>query len=638
MKKIILVLGVMFTCFYLRVNIKATDKQNIHVIYSDYTVYKDQEFMITLNFEQVNLYYSTQIVLELGEYFEVLSDEPCELLINSYYNREEVYVNSIENNVIRFVAFKKTTDNSSSFNNIVQITLKSKINCSDVREYLQNIKIGLFNEEYQTIPVNLITSEGIKVEWLKDLYQIELGNDLPDFTNDIKISNRLDSEYIIKVFVDKIDIYKVGPQIVTVYVYDYTNSSCVILNRTVNIVDNKKPVITGKKEVVINDFELELEKLSNYEVTDNYDEEPFLSIQYLTSSDEEIESIEEFLRYLKSNNVGFIKVTATDSSKNQSDEFIQTIKIIDNTAPTIEIPSKIIINDYEIDKFNLNDYLKVTDAYDEKPIIKYYINELENPNIINELSKSYDLNILFIAFDKYNNKSEEVNVKIQLLDTTPPQIEKINDLIINDIDFISIDDAINKSINVTDNFTLPLEFKYQYFYQEEVTKDEYMTLLYQGLNLKVFVSALDLAMNESNKVMIETKLIDTTPPNIIIKNVEEGKKYLTIPSVIYEVSDNFNSGVDVEIFLDGEIYQNTPINIIGKHSLLLVVKDKEGNETTKTVNFEIIKNNLIGCGLDADCYSENYETIIYIAFSILVLSILIFLIKIIIRKNKTKIH
>lgn len=638
MKKIILVLGVMFTCFYLRVNIKATDKQNIHVIYSDYTVYKDQEFMITLNFEQVNLYYSTQIVLELGEYFEVLSDEPCELLINSYYNREEVYVNSIENNVIRFVAFKKTTDNSSSFNNIVQITLKSKINCSDVREYLQNIKIGLFNEEYQTIPVNLITSEGIKVEWLKDLYQIELGNDLPDFTNDIKISNRLDSEYIIKVFVDKIDIYKVGPQIVTVYVYDYTNSSCVILNRTVNIVDNKKPVITGKKEVVINDFELELEKLSNYEVTDNYDEEPFLSIQYLTSSDEEIESIEEFLRYLKSNNVGFIKVTATDSSKNQSDEFIQTIKIIDNTAPTIEIPSKIIINDYEIDKFNLNDYLKVTDAYDEKPIIKYYINELENPNIINELIKSYDLNILFIAFDKYNNKSEEVNVKIQLLDTTPPQIEKINDLIINDIDFISIDDAINKSINVTDNFTLPLEFKYQYFYQEEVTKDEYMTLLYQGLNLKVFVSALDLAMNESNKVMIETKLIDTTPPNIIIKNVEEGKKYLTIPSVIYEVSDNFNSGVDVEIFLDGEIYQNTPINIIGKHSLLLVVKDKEGNETTKTVNFEIIKNNLIGCGLDADCYSENYETIIYIAFSILVLSILIFLIKIIIKKNKTKIH
>lgn len=638
MKKIILILGVMFTCFYLRVNIKATDKQNIHVIYSDYTVYKDQEFMITLNFEQVNLYYSTQIVLELGEYFEVLSDEPCELLINSYYNREEVYVNSIENNVIRFVAFKKTIDNSSSFNNIVQITLKSKINCSDVREYLQNIKIGLFNEEYQTIPVNLITSEGIKVEWLKDLYQIELGNDLPDFTNDIKISNRLDSEYIIKVFVDKIDISKVGPQIVTVYVYDYTNSSCVILNRTVNVVDNKKPVITGKKEVVINDFELELEKLSNYEVTDNYDEEPFLSIQYLTSNDEEIESIEEFLRYLKSNNVGFIKVTATDSSKNQSDEFIQTIKIIDNTAPTIEIPRKIIINDYEIDKFNLNDYLKVTDAYDKKPIIKYYINELENPNIINELSKSYDLNILFIAFDKYNNKSEEVNIKIKLLDTTPPQIEKINDLIINDIDFISIDDAINKSIKVTDNFAIPLEFKYQYFYQEEVTKDEYMTLLYQGLNLKVFVSALDQELNESNKIMIETKLIDTTPPNIFIKNIEEGKKYLTIPSVIYEVSDNFNSGVDVEIFLDGEIYQNTPINIIGKHSLLLVVKDKEGNETTKTVNFEIIKNNLIGCGLDADCYSENYETIIYIAFSILVLSILIFLIKIIIKKNKTKIH
>ena len=69
-----------------------------------------------------------------------------------------------------------------------------------------------------------------------------------------------------------------------------------------------------------------------------------------------------------------------------------------------------------------------------------------------------------------------------------------------------------------------------------------------------------------------------------------------------------------------------------------MAKDASGNETSKTVNFEIIKNNLIGCGLDANCYSENYQTVLYIAFSILVVSVLTFMVKLIIKKNKTKIN
>lgn len=637
MRKIVILIGIMFFSLCYQFNIKAENAQNIHIIYSNYTVYKDQEFIITINFEQVNLYYSTQIVLDLGEYFEVSNEVPCELLINSYYSKDEVYVNNVENNIIRFVAFKKTNENSTTFNNIVQITLKSKINCSDVRKYLQNVKIGLFDAEYQTIPINLITSEGIKVEWLKDIYEIELGSNLPDFNDDITISNRKEDEYIVKVFVDKINVNKVGPQIVTIYVYDYTNSSCVILNRTVNIVDNEKPVISGKKEIVINDIDLELNKLTNYQVTDNYDEKPDLLVQYFTEDLELISSIDEFLQYLKNHTIGIIKLAATDSSKNQSNEFIQTIKIIDTTPPEVIIDDEIIVNDFELDKFNINDYLKITDDYDNSPIVKYYINGVENPNIQKELLKNYDLNILLVSIDKFGNKSSETNVKVTLLDTTSPTIEKISDLIINDTEFVSIEDAITNIIKVNDNFNLPLEYKYKYFNDEEITKEEYINLLYLGLKLKVEVSAIDQASNESNKVMVETMLVDTTPPNVIVKNIEENKKYLTIANVEYQVFDNFNNDLEVKLFLDGEIYQNTPINIIGKHSLLIVVKDSKGNETNKTINFEIIKNNLIGCGLDKDCYTENYQTILYIAFSLLVLSILIFMTKILIRKNK-KIH
>ncbi len=639
MRKWIVLLGILLLSNLYKYNVFCESEKNIHVIYSDLSVDKNEEFLITLNFEQVELYSSIQLVFEIGEYFEVVNDVPCELLINSYYNSDEVYVNDIENNVIRFVAFKKTNENLPTFNNIVQITLRSKINCKDVREYLQNIKIGLFGVDYQTIPVNVVTSEGIKVEWLKDSYEIKLGDQLPDFSNDINISNRKDSEFIIKIITDKIDINKVGSQVVTVYVYDFTNSSCIILTKAINIVDTEKPIISGKPEIVINDFELSKEHLYDFEVIDNYDQNPLIIISYYNRNGDEILNENDFFTYLKNNLSGVIKVTAKDFSKNESDEFVQTIKINDTTAPSININNLIEIMDYEIESFDINKYLTVFDSYDQNPIIKYFINETENPDIILELNKTYKVNLLIYAYDLSQNRSEEVNVEILLVDTTPPTIEKTDDLIIKDSEFSDLNLMINNVIKTSDNFKLPLDITCEYYNVDKVIeKDTFINLLYQGIKLKVKVYALDSFLNKSNQITLDVQLIDTTSPTITVKNIEENKKYLTIPNIDYSVSDNFNNDLTVELLLDGEIYQNTPINIIGSHTLVVNAKDASGNETTKTIKFEIIKNNLIGCGLDAECYSENYQTIIYIAFSILTLAVLIFLVKIIIKKNKTKIH
>ena len=329
MKRLVIIIGIIFLLNFNKYNINAESSKNIHVIYSDLSVEQNQEFMITLNFEQVELYYSIQIILELGEYFETVNDVPCELLLNSYYSQNEVYVNDVENNVIRFVAFKKSSENSSNFNNIIQLTLRSKITCNDVRNYLQNIKIGLFDAQYQTIPVNLITSEGIKVEWLKEVYELELGNDLPNFSDNILVSNRNEDEYIVKVLTEKININKVGPQVVTVYVYDFRNASCIILTKAINILDLKKPIITGLEEVIIDDTNLNLDQLTNYIVQDNYDQNLTLNINYYSNSGELIKTKNDFYEYLKKNLVGVIKVIAIDSSKNESDEFTQTIKIND---------------------------------------------------------------------------------------------------------------------------------------------------------------------------------------------------------------------------------------------------------------------------------------------------------------------
>ena len=427
MKKLAFIICLLIFCNTYKIYGYSNDQKNIHIIYSDLAVDKDEQFMITLNFENVELYYSIQVILELGEYFEVVGTKPCELLLNSYYSEDEVYVNCVEDNVIRFVAFKKTNENLTNFNNILQITLKSKINCQDVRKYLQDMKIGLFDAEYQTIPVNLITSEGIKVEWLKEFYEVKLGNDLPNFSDDIVISNRNKDEYIVKVLTDKINVNKVGPQVVTVYVYDFTNSSCVILTKAINILDLEKPVITGLNEIIINDFELTEDKLQNYSIKDNYDETPTVNISYMSSDGDNIKSLDEFIEYLNKNTVGTIKLTAIDSSKNASDEFVQTIKINDTTAPNILIDETIEIKDVEIQDFDIYDYLSISDNYDLNPAVLFLIDG-ETINIIEELTSHYEINVLVYATDKFLNKSEEHNILIKLIDTTPPKLEKTEDL------------------------------------------------------------------------------------------------------------------------------------------------------------------------------------------------------------------
>lgn len=639
MRKIILLIGIIFMLYLNQIDIHAEGNKNIHVIYSDLSVEKEQEFMITINFEEVELYYSIQLIIELGDYFEVVSDSPCELLINSFFKDEEVYVNSIEDNIIRFVAFKKYSDYSSNLNNIVQITLRSKINCQDVRNYLQNIKIGLFNASYQTIPVSMITSEGIKVEWIKEKYEFELGSDLPNFSYDIKISNRKSNEFLIKIISDQIDVNKIGPQVVTVYVYDFTNSSCVILTKPVNIVDLQKPEITGQKEVIINDIDLSINCLENFNVSDNYDQYPQLNIKYHQQNGEVINSKEDFLEYLKTNTIGIICVTAVDSSKNESFEFYQTIKINDTTPPNIQIEQLIEIKDIEFDRFDLSNYLKVKDCYDQNPEIYYLIDNVEVTNIKESLLKNYNITVEIYSRDCFNNQSPKTSVTIKLVDTTPPVVVKNNDLIINDTEYTDIDLLVQNIIKTSDNFMLPLEIKYDFMFEEnKISEEEFKDLLFQSKRLKILVKVVDQALNESNLVIIDAQLIDTTSPNIIIKNIENNKKYLNIPSVDYLVIDNFKNNVTIEVFLDGEIYQNTPINLIGKHVLVIHATDEVGNETVKEVNFEIIKNNLIGCGLDTECYTENYQTILYVAFGILIISIFIFMIKLIINKNQTKLH
>jgi len=86
---------------------------------------------------------------------------------------------------------------------------------------------------------------------------------------------------------------------------------------------------------------------------------------------------------------------------------------------------------------------------------------------------------------------------------------------------------------------------------------------------------------------LEIVLLDTTPPSITIKGVEEGKTYKVPVLPLIEVDDGEAA---ITITLNGAPYTGTPISENGNYKLEVTAVDKAGNTSHKVVNFVIDKN------------------------------------------------
>ena len=632
MKKIILIVVFsLFIIFDSKTIYSSTN--NINIIFSDYQVEQGEEFEILINFNNIEKIQSMQLVIEVNQYFELTNDVPCSLNLNSYFTDDEIYVNEYLDNVIKFVCFKKTTNNN--FNNLCVIKLTAKSNISNVSEHFKTMKLSLFNDQYELIPLSVRISEGIKIEWLNSDYIIDLYGEIPDFLNDIKVLNRDPNEYFINLITEKINTSVVCNTVVSIYVVDYTNNQTIYISKSVRIVDQVEPTLCGNSVINIKDKDLTSDNFIQFSVSDNYDQNPLIYTKYYDQEKKEIQDQNKFYEYLKSNQIGYLETYAVDSSKNQSNVLTQMIKISDTTAPLIEC-GDIEVKDVDLSNFNLLDYIKITDAYDPNPKFYYMINNTDELDIISHLSNDYQVNLSLYSIDLSNNSSIEYNIKITLVDTINPTIEKIQDLEIIDSNFTTLELELLNAFKAYDNFNLDLTYQYTYILEEVVSKEDFMKGIYSQAIGTVQVYVVDSYQNSSNIIEVKIKLVDTTPPVIIIENIEEGKKYLSIPSIIYKVTDNFNNELTTVVLLDGEEYKNSTINMIGHHTIEIIVTDGANNTTNKIVNFDIIKNNLIGCGTDPTCYKDNYLDIIYLALLFFSVSVFIVIVRIAIKRNKRR--
>ncbi|MBQ2892466.1 MAG: hypothetical protein IJE45_06195 [Bacilli bacterium] len=624
---IILLLNIVFNNY----TIVYGNTNNVYVIYSDLELKKNDELRIVINVEDANYYNSCIINIDIKDDFSLVNSVPCELLLNSYFDEEEIYVNELTNNNIRFVAFKNKSNTTTTFNNLVQITLKANSNIKDVISYFDSINITLQDKSNNTIVPTINYSEGMKVEWDKESYIVELNEKLPDFLSDIVIYNREEDEYTIKLIVDDINTSVVSNKIVSVYIYDYVNSSQLYISKTISIVDNIRPIIKGNSVIEINDVDLTKDSIFNYTTSDNYDDVLTSYITYYNQEQKEVKDLDAFVKYLSSNTIGYLKIIVEDSSKNKSEELVQTIKIIDTTSPVVSYNKEIEIEDRLLDSFNILDYIKAVDQYDTNPLIVFN----EDINLVEYLKEHISIELTFNSKDCFNNKTDDYIISISIIDTVIPTIDKLNDLSLKDVHFGSFEEYLSKCFKVVDNYPNYV-INYKYMSTQEVNFEDFKKYLFSNNTGNIIINVEDSSNNISNDIEIVVKVEDTTPPVVSINNIEEGKKYLTISSVDYVIKDNFTSSIDTKIYLDGNEYKGNTINQLGVHTIRIVCTDESNNTTNFEVNFEIIKNNLIGCGTDLDCYSDNYMDVIYIALILFFSTVFIVIVRVAVKRSKTR--
>ncbi len=195
--------------------------------------------------------------------------------------------------------------------------------------------------------------------------------------------------------------------------------------------------------------------------------------------------------------------------------FSTIINVVDNVSPIVEASDEYSINDTELINIDFNNFIYVSDNYDEKLniLVNYYDKNMNilNDNIIEQFKMDFTIYVGYIAVDSSFNESEELFVKFVLNDLTAPKIE---------VDDIYIIDSELEQFNVLDNIIIIDELDsnpsviLSFYNNKEELIDDYKQHLTINECCYMDVYGKDIFNNISSKYRIKLFLVDTTAPII----------------------------------------------------------------------------------------------------------------------------
>lgn len=652
-KKIYFIISILLMTIMLSsLKIKANSLANLYVVFNKLSFKNDEIVDITINLDQFIDLNEIKLQIKIkNEYFEpILEDNKPFYFDSASIFKTDIINDYIDNSYLRLRLIKDSVIDSGYYsnykNNVCHFRLKTKRPINDIKEYFtldnyeeMGLSVYLFNTNDKIINYKISYNQKIQITWDKEEYIVEVFSDVPNFKEDIVIANRESNQYEF-LLEKQINTDLIGLKTIHVGVYDKLTADYIILSKPVEVVDTTKPTITYPNIIEINDDELlEIDLLHYIECNDNYDEYLKIQFQYFSYEGVEINNLELFTNYLSNHYQGYLIVKCEDTSGNVAITPNILIRVKDTKPPQITKLDEIRINDIDIETIDLEKYFQITDQYDNNPrvILKFFDTELNDESSLKKrLSKGEKIKFEYMAIDESGNSTERFNCLIIPVDTIAPNIEVV-DLEILDTDYNY--SVIEKSLKVVDNFIYQCNLNKNYYIcEEEVDYDTFNNMVQRGYLGKIRYQAIDLAGNTSGYYYQSIKLIDTTQPIIEVENINESQKYTNIEKINYHISDNFDN-VEFEVWLDDLVYEESQLVNLekGLHKFKIIAKDTSNNVSQVEITFEIIEDNLIGCGNDPRCYLNNYLEVVIMVIALIVFVAIIIVIKIIMyNKKKTK--
>lgn len=652
-KKIYFIISILLITIMLSsLKIKANSLANLYVVFNKLSFKNDEIVDITINLDQFIDLNEIKLQIKIkNEYFEpILEDNKPFYFDSASIFKTDIINDYIDNSYLRLRLIKDSVIDSGYYsnykNNVCHFRLKTKRPINDIKEYFtldnyeeMGLSVYLFNTNDKIINYKISYNQKIQITWDKEKYIVEVFSYVPNFKEDIVIANRESNQYEF-LLEKQINTDLIGLKTIHVGVYDKLTADYIILSKPVEVVDTTKPTITYPNIIEINDDELlEIDLLHYIECNDNYDEYLKIQFQYFSYEGVEINNLELFTNYLSNHYQGYLIVKCEDTSGNVAITPNILIRVKDTKPPKITKLDEIRINDIDIETIDLEKYFQITDQYDNNPrvILKFFDTELNDESSLKKrLSKGEKIKFEYMAIDESGNSTERFNCLIIPVDTIAPNIEVV-DLEILDADYNY--SVIEKSLKVVDNFIYQCNLNKNYYIcEEEVDYDTFNNMVQRGYLGKIRYQAIDLAGNTSGYYYQSIKLIDTTQPIIEVENINESQKYTNIKKINYHISDNFDN-VEFEVWLDDLVYEESQLVNLekGLHKFKIIAKDTSNNVSQVEITFEIIEDNLIGCGNDPRCYLNNYLEVVIMVVALIVFVAIIIVIKIIMyNKKETK--
>lgn len=627
----------------------ASSNANLYLVF-DKTTYNVGDIVnININLDQFASLSEVKLQIKIKEeYFEpVMVDNKY-----FYFSASSVFTNDVINDYVdhtylrlRLIKDENISEGyfSSYKNNICNLQLKVKRPIDDIYNYFtidnydnMGISVYLFDVKDQIINYNLYHREKIKVNWQVESYELNVYSEVPDFKKDIQILNREIGEY--EYLIEKqIDTMIIGLKTVHIGIYDKKAADYIVLSKAVSVVDKMAPIITYPSNITIEDnLIMTIDYFDYIDVSDNYDTYLDTTIKYYDEELKEVQDLESFRTYLSSNQKGYLKFIAKDTSKNEtSTEFIE-INVIDTLAPLINEIDKLVINDTEVDHFDLLSNFIVSDNYDRHPEVVFDFGECNQyayEELKEVLKTGTNIHFSYFAIDESMNKTAVFQAVIEVIDTIKPSV-KVSDVTVDDVDYNSND--FEQLVIISDNFKYPCRLEKKYYINDVlVNQEQFDEAMLRGQKGYIVYVGIDTFDNRSEEVRQNINVIDTIVPQIIVKNIQNGQKYIKIDKIEYEIVENFDN-YELIVLLDDKEYLGGKVEI-GKHELYIKVKDAIGHERSLSLDFEVIEDNIIGCKGDASCYVNNYLEVVIIVSALLIFVIIMIIVRIVIKKKKQKI-